>query len=171
MTMHRKLPPVAAQFADHGPLTIIAMGVVVLFTIVVILSLIVVAHHLITERRRRGNRLRFEGVSIALAPHIVANQPGLRDAVAKAQEEYGDRAVALVLRRIRYDLRGPVVDRVSGFLTTMGEVKDLLAKDSSRMARPQRSARPSIRFFLICRGGLGGGAPSFRVWLLWARTL
>ena len=113
-------------------LMFIAIGVLVLAVIVFILSIAVFLHHIVTDRQRKLNRQRFEAASLALAPHIVANDPQLDQAVSNARRTHGDRAVALVLRRARHDIRGPVVDRLSQVLHHMGEVHQLLKEARSR---------------------------------------
>lgn len=114
------------------PLVIIAAGVIVLTVVVLALSVVVIAHHLITDRQRVRNRERFERASTLLAPRLVANDAALDDAVREARSSSGDRAVALVLRKARFDLRGPVVERVTTILAGMNEVHRLQKEMKSR---------------------------------------
>src|SRR5512145_1343344 len=86
----------------------VAVAVLVLLTIAVVLSLIVLIHHLWSDRERRLNRERFEGAATFLAPFLVTTDEELSAAVARARAKYGDRAVGLVLRRARFDLKGDV---------------------------------------------------------------
>jgi len=116
----------------NDALVVIAIGVVILTAIVLALSIVVLAHHVITDRQRRLNRQRFESASVLLAPRLVADSPDLEKTVEVARTQNGDRAVALVLRRARYDLSGPVVDRISATLERMGEVEKLVKESQSR---------------------------------------
>src|SRR5581483_345922 len=113
-------------------LRFIAAGGIVLTAIVLALTLVVIIHHIVTDRQRRRNRARFETASMLLAPHLVNNSPSLDEAVAVARSKAGDRAVGLVLRRARYDLKGPIVDRITGILVATGEVRKLLGEAKSR---------------------------------------
>lgn len=110
----------------------VSILVIALFSTVVVLSLLVVFHHILTDRERRRNRERFESASIALAPHLVADSTGLVPAVDAARRKSGDQAVALVLRRARYDLNSPVNLRIIDILESMGEVEHLLRDLASR---------------------------------------
>ena len=114
------------------PLVIIAAGVLALTVVVMALSVVVIAHHMITDRERRLNRQRFERASMLLAPRMIANDASLELAVEEARETCGERAVALVLRKARFDLRGPIVERVSSILGGMGEVRRLQKEMKSR---------------------------------------
>jgi HEAT repeat protein len=129
--MQAPVEPQALAISNDA-LTLIAYGVITLSAIVLVLSLIVIAHHIVTDRERRRNRERFEGASVLLAPHLVENDAKLEDVVARARSTSGDRAVALVLRRARYDLSGPVVERITRILEVMGEVRKLLDEMKSR---------------------------------------
>lgn len=120
--------PVTAQTA----LEFIAVGVIVLAAIVFILAIAVLAHHLLTDRERRRNRNRFEGASLMLAPHLVVPGQELSQKVNEACHHYGHRAVALVLRRARYDLKGAIVPQITALLEQIGEIKYLLADVRSR---------------------------------------
>jgi len=113
-------------------LRFIAGGVIALTAVVLALTLVVIVHHIVTDRQRRRNRSRFETASMLLAPHLVNNSPSLDDAVSVARGKAGDRAVGLVLRRARYDLKGPIVDRITEILVSTGEVKKLLTEAKSR---------------------------------------
>ncbi len=113
-------------------LRFIAAGVIALTAVVLALTLVVIVHHIVTDRQRRRNRARFETASMLLAPHLVNNSPSLDDAVTVARGKAGDRAVGLVLRRARYDLKGPIVDRITEILVATGEVKKLLTEAKSR---------------------------------------
>lgn len=113
-------------------LNFVAIAVIVLFAIVMLLSVIVVAHHIMTDRERRRNRDRFESAAVTLAPHLVADSSGLEAAVDLVRRKDGDQAVALVLRRARYDLNSPVTTRVTKILENMGEVEMLLRQWNSR---------------------------------------
>ncbi len=137
-------------------LSSIAVGVLVLAGIVLLLSLIVFIHHLVTDRQRRLNRERFESAVLVLAPHLVAgNASSLEAAVSDARSSQGDRAVALVLRRARYDIKGPIVDMISRVLIEMGEVRKLMKEAESR--RDWRRA-VAIRGLGECGGEQARGA-------------
>ena len=120
------------QFSWNDPLAIIAGGVLALFAIVVLLSIIVVTHHMITDGRRRRNRERFESASVTLAPQLVTPASDLERAVHDARRHNGDRAVALVLRKARHDLKGDISDRIANILNENGEVKKLLKEARAR---------------------------------------
>ena len=122
----------AIQPTFRDPMLILTRGVVLLFIAVVLLSMIVVLHHVVTDRRRRRNRLRFESAALTLAPYLVATSRNLDGAVAAARLNAGDRAVALVLRKIRYDLKDELAERASAALNNMGEVRRLLHEAKSR---------------------------------------
>jgi HEAT repeats len=125
--------PLENLFGYHA-LSGVAIAVVVLFSIVLVLSIIVITHHIITERQNRGNRISFEQASTILAPPLVANAPDLDSAVEDARHRAGDQAVALVLRRARYDLVGSVGDRITTLLESMNEVGRLVKEAQSRRA-------------------------------------
>jgi HEAT repeat protein len=110
----------------------VAFAVIALFSLVVLLSFVVVGHHIVTDRERRRNRERFESAAVLLAPHLVANSAELESAVEAARRKNGDQAVALVLRRARYDLSSPVNVRITAILEAMGEVEHLLRQFASR---------------------------------------
>jgi HEAT repeat protein len=114
------------------PLTVIVVGVVALFAIVVALSVIVLLHHVVTDNRRRRNRERFESAAVTLAPLLVGTTNGLDTAVRDARRHNGDRAVGLVLRKARIDLKGDITDRIAEILEKSGEVKKLLREAKSR---------------------------------------
>lgn len=116
----------------RDPASIVSNGVVLLFVVVVFLSIIVVVHHLVTERQRRLNRLRFESAALTLAPCLVSLDRKLEREVPAARLRSGDRAVALVLRKVRYDLKGELADRASAILNEIGEVSRLLHEAKSR---------------------------------------
>lgn len=120
--------PLDASFA----LKVIAIGVVVLAALVFVLSVVVFIHHVITDKQRRRNRERFEAAALMLAPHLVARNGQLLDAVARARQIHGDRAVALVLRRARYDVRGDVTEVITQILTSMNEISKLMQMAKSR---------------------------------------
>jgi HEAT repeat protein len=120
------------MFAGNDALAVVAVGVVVLTAIVLLLSIVVLAHHMITDRQRRLNRQRFESASVLLAPRLVSGSADLEKTVEVTRGQNGDRAVALVLRRARYDLTGPIVDRISAILDEMGEVDKLVREARSR---------------------------------------
>ena len=117
--------------AVPDPMAFLANGVVVLFIVVIILSLVVVFHHAFTDRVRRRNRLRFESAALTLAPDLVSTTRSIDRAVAAARLAAGDRAVALVLRKMRYDVRGELADRASTVLNEMGEVRRLIREAQS----------------------------------------
>lgn len=116
----------------RDPASIVSNGVVLLFVVVVILTIVVVVHHVVTERKRQLNRLRFESAALALAPYLVSADRDLERQIPAARLRCGDRAVALVLRRARHDLKGELADRVSAILNEMGEVARLLHGAGSR---------------------------------------
>ena len=121
-------PPISGETA----LTVIVIGVIVLASIVAVLSVVVFTHHLVTDRARRRNRQRFERASVMLAPHLVAGTLELERRVDVACRHHGPRAVALVLRRARYDLKGSIVDRITALLERIGEVDFLMRDVKSR---------------------------------------
>jgi HEAT repeat protein len=123
---------VQALIDQNQAFMLIAVSVVTLATLVFALSLIVVAHHIVSDRQRRRNRQRFDDAAIVLAPHLVVNDPRLEQVVDATRESAGDRAVGLVLRRARFDLAGPVVDRITKILEEMGEIDKLLNELKSR---------------------------------------
>lgn len=117
---------------DISQLGAAGVAVLTLFAIVVVLFAIAILHHMITDRERRKNRERFERASIALASHFVSNSPKLDEAVDRARRTEGDRAVALVLRRARYDLDSQVCDRITVILQRVGEIDSLVKESASR---------------------------------------
>lgn len=125
-------PAPVLQSGFRDPIGIIAHGVVVLFVVVVVLSIAVVLHHVVTDFHRRRNRLRFESAVLTLAPYVVSASQHLDRAVAEARLRSGDRAVALVLRKMRYDLTGELAGRASAVLIEIGEVSRLLHDAKSR---------------------------------------
>lgn len=112
--------------AVPDPMAFLANGVVLLFIVVILLSLVVVFHHAVTDRVRRRNRLRFESAALTLAPDLLSTTRSIDRAVAAARLAAGDRAVALVLRKMRYDVRGELADRASTVLNDIGEVRRLI---------------------------------------------
>jgi HEAT repeat protein len=134
MTMLPKTIPkldLTAPLNGSEALTIIAIGVLVLTGIVIALSIGVFTHHIITDRQRRRNRERFEASTLLLAPHLVSGD-GIAEAVSHARRTHGDRAVALVLRRARYDIKGEITEEISRMLVQMGEVRKLISQSKSR---------------------------------------
>lgn len=119
--------PVSAE-----ALFLIATFVIGMTVIVTTLSVIVFLHHLWSDRVRRRNRERFEGAATFLAQYLVAIDSNLADMVDVARSRFGDRAVSLVLRRARFDLKGPVSYRISSALVEMGAVDALIRETSSR---------------------------------------
>lgn len=111
---------------------IVAVAVLVLLAIAILLSLIVLIHHLWSDRERRVNRERFEGAASFLAPFLVGAEDELSAAVARARSKYGDRAVGLVLRRARFDLKGEVAAHIADCLLEMGAVDELIRETKSR---------------------------------------
>lgn len=106
---------------------------VILATIVVVtLSIIVLIHHLWSDRVRRQNRERFEGAATFLAPYLVTVDSNIEDMVDVARKRFSDRAVSLVLRRARFDLKGPVSYRISNALVKIGAVDELIRESGSR---------------------------------------
>lgn len=116
----------------RDPASIASNGVVWLFIIVVVLSIIVVVHHVVTERQRHLKRLRFESAALTLAPHLVALSSNLDREISATRLRCGDRAVALVLRKSRYDLKGELADRASTILDEIGEISRVLHEARSR---------------------------------------
>jgi len=111
---------------------LVAMFVIIWSIIVVALSAVVLIHHLWSDRIRRGNRERFEGAATFLAPYLVTVDSNIEDMVDVARKRFGDRAVGLVLRRARFDLKGPVSFRISSALVDIGAVDELIRESSSR---------------------------------------
>ncbi len=147
---------IVSPISGSNALSSIAVGVLVLTSIVLLLSLTVFIHHLVTDRQRRLNRERFEAAVLLLAPHLVAgNASSLEAAVSGCRSSQGDRAVALVLRRARYDIKGPIVDLISRVLIDMGEVRKLMKEAGSR--RDWRRA-VAIRGLGECGGEEARGA-------------
>ena len=118
--------------ASNRPLFLIAVGVVTLSLVVALLALIVFGHHIASDRERKRNRERFEGATNVLAPCIVGKFEELETAVAEARRKYGDRAVSLVLRRARYDVRGEGAETISRVLSRMGAIDQLKREARSR---------------------------------------
>lgn len=110
----------------------VALAVIFLSILVFIFAIGVLIHHIGSDRNRRRNRERFEGATLLLAPHLVSNDPHLRERVEEARRRFGDRAVGLVLRRARYDIRGSASESISNILVGMGAVKELEKQASSR---------------------------------------
>lgn len=111
---------------------IVAVMVLCLLAIAILLSMIVLIHHLWSDRERRLNRERFEGAATFLAPFLVTTDEELSAAVARARGKYGDRAVGLVLRRARFDLKGEVAARITDCLLEMGAIDELIRETKSR---------------------------------------
>lgn len=116
----------------RDPAAIASNGVVLLFIIVVVLAIIVIGHHVVTERHRHLNRLRFESAALTLAPHLISLSSNLDREIPAARLRCGDRAVALVLRKIRFELKGELAGRASAILDEMGEISRLLHEARSR---------------------------------------
>jgi len=110
----------------------VAIAVVVLLAIAILLSAIVMIHHLWSDRDRRRNRERFEGAASFLAPFLITTDEELSASVARARAKYGDRAVGLVLRRARFDLKGEVAGKIADCLLEMGAVDELIRETKSR---------------------------------------
>lgn len=113
-------------------LFLIAAFVLVMTFVVFTLSTIVFLHHLWSDRDRRLNRERFEGSATFLAPYLITVDSNLPDMVDVAIKRFGPRAVGLVLRRARLDLKGLVSHRISQALVDMGAVDELIRETSSR---------------------------------------
>ncbi len=120
------------QSLSAEALLVIAVFVIGMTILVVVLSLIVLMHHLWSDRVRKLNRQRFEGAATFLAQYLVTVDSNLGDMVDAARTRFGDRAVGLVLRRARFDLKGPVSHRISSALVEMGAVDELLRETTSR---------------------------------------
>lgn len=121
-----------APLSGQTALAAIVIGVIVLASLVLILSVVVFTHHLVTDRARRRNRRRFEGASVMLSPHLVSATGELEARVDAACRHHGARAVALVLRRARYHLKGSIVDEITALLERIGEIDFLLQDVKSR---------------------------------------
>lgn len=111
---------------------IVAVAVLVLLAFAILLSMVVLVHHLWSDRERRVNRERFEGSATFLAPFLITTDEELSAAVARARAKFGDRAVGLVLRRARFDLKGEVAARITDCLLEMGQVDELIRETKSR---------------------------------------
>jgi HEAT repeat protein len=111
---------------------LIAAFVIGMSIIVMTLAAIVFLHHLWSDRVRRLNRERFEGAATFLAQYLVTIDSNLEGMVDVAVKRFGSRAVSLVLRRARFDLKGPVSYRISTALVEMGAVNELIRETSSR---------------------------------------
>ena len=113
-------------------LLVSAIGVLVLTAIVVVLALTVFGHHIYSDNERRRNRERFEAAASFLAPFLVAGDQQLMTHVFQARARFGDRAVSLVLRRSRYDIRGESSAAITAALTEMGAVARLIEEYRSK---------------------------------------
>lgn len=118
--------------AQSEALRAIAYGVGTLTVIVVALLILVFAHHLVSDRGREKNRRRFQEAADFLAPYLVVNHSQIGRIVDDARSRFGDRAVSLVLRRARFDLKGEAADSISSLLEDMGSVKSLLREARHR---------------------------------------
>lgn len=118
--------------AQSEALRAIAYGVGILSMIVFALLVLVFVHHLVSDRRRDKNRKRFQQAADFLAPYIVTNHSEIRKVVDDARSRFGDRAVALVLRRARYDLKGEAAETISSLLEEMGSVRALVREARHR---------------------------------------
>jgi len=118
--------------ASAEAMFLVATFVVLVSMVVATLSVIVLMHHLWSDRVRRTNRERFEGAATFLAPYLVTIDSNLEDMVDVARKRFSDRAVGLVLRRARFDLKGPVSYRISNSLVTIGAVDELIRESGSR---------------------------------------
>ncbi|MDX1583944.1 MAG: HEAT repeat domain-containing protein, partial [Thermoanaerobaculia bacterium] len=110
----------------------IAIGVGTLTVIVVGLLVLVFVHHLISDRRRAKNRRRFQEAADFLAPYLVVSHSQIDKIVDDARSRFGDRAVSLVLRRARFDLKGNGAQNISRLLEEMGSVKKLIKQARHR---------------------------------------
>lgn len=128
----------------------VALAVIFLSILVFIFAIGVLIHHIGSDRNRRRNRERFEGATLLLAPYLVSNDSHLRERVEEARRRFGDRAVGLVLRRARYDIRGAGSESISNILVSMGAVKEL--------EKQARSRRDWVRAVAIRGLGECGGA-------------
>jgi HEAT repeat protein len=121
----------AGTVSDEA-LFVIAAFVLSMTFLVFTLASIVFLHHLWSDRERRMNRERFEGSATFLAPYLITVDSNLPDMVDVAIKRFGPRAVGLVLRRARLDLKGLVSQRISQALVDMGTVDELIRETSSR---------------------------------------
>jgi HEAT repeat protein len=126
------------------------VAVIALSVLVFVFAVGVLIHHIGSDRNRRRNRERFEGATLLLAPYLVSNDSRLHERVEEARRRFGDRAVGLVLRRARYDIRGAASDSISAILVSMGAVKEL--------EKQARSRRDWMRAVAIRGLGECGGA-------------
>lgn len=113
-------------------LMVIAVGVISLTAIVLLTSVAVFIHHIFSDRNRRRNRQRFEAAASFLAPAMVAGDGALKSHVQQARVRFGDRAVSLVLRRSRYDIKGEAAEAITEALRDMGAIDALLRELRSR---------------------------------------
>lgn len=118
--------------AQSDALRAIAIGVGILTVIVAGLLILVFVHHLISDRRRAKNRRRFQEAADFLAPYLVVSHSRIDEIVDDARSRFGDRAVALVLRRARFDLKGEAAESISRLLEKMGSVKTLVRQSKHR---------------------------------------
>lgn len=123
---------IGARPVSSEAMFLIATFVLLMTVVVLTLAAIVFLHHLWSDRVRKLNRDRFEGAATFLAPYLVTIDSDLEDVVDSARKRFGDRAVSLVLRRARFDLKGPVSLRISEELVNMGAVDDLIRETGSR---------------------------------------
>jgi HEAT repeat protein len=141
----------AVTLIGNETLRAVAAGVGVLGVIVALLAAALLAHHLLTDRERRGNRTRYQRAAVILAPALVQGNGTLAAAMTDARGKAGDQAVALVLRRARYELKGNIQIEISNYLEQMGEVDRLLHELKSRREWKRAAA---IRGLGECGGGL-----------------
>lgn len=118
--------------AQSEALRAIAWGVGILTLIVLVLLILVFAHHLVSDRRRAKNRRQFQDAADFLAPYIVVGHSQMGRIVDDARSRFGDRAVALVLRRARLDLKGVSADGISRILEEMGSTGELVRQARHR---------------------------------------
>lgn len=123
---------ITSPISASTSLLVIAVGVFILTAIVIALAIVVFLHHIVSDRNRRRNRERFESAASFLAPFLVANDRHLGTQVHQARARFGDRAVSLVLRRSRYDIRGEGAETITAVLTEMGAVSKLMHEAKSR---------------------------------------
>ncbi len=141
-------PELARTLFGNPTLELVALIVIALALIVVALCLGLVTHHSVSERRRRDLELQMAAASMFLAPHIIRNA-SLHDAVAEARRQFGDRAVGIVLRRARLELRGAVREAIAQELADMG--------DTGRLIRETRTRRVWRRVAAVRTLGECGG--------------
>ncbi len=117
--------------------------------------MLVFVHHLISDSRREKNRRQFQQAADFLAPYIVTSHSEIRKVVNDARSRFGDRAVALVLRRARYDLKGEAADAISSTLEEMGSVRALVREARNRKEWKRMNG---VRGLGECGGGIARAA-------------